>query len=366
MTTLNNAVTAPARPLRRRLTGYPADNLRLDWAVALLSALFAVGVYLDGWAHNNIPDLIDTFFTPYHGLLYGGFFLVAGLLSVNLVRNVAAGYHWRTALPPGYLLGLIGVGIFLVGGVGDLIWHETFGFEDDVEALLSPTHLMLVAGAILYVAIPLRAAWQRIDSSATPTWRQFFPALLSMTLLLSLVTFFLQYATPARPQALIEAPLFSDKAYYQNAAGIFNLLAPALVVMGSVLYLLRRWRLPAGSLLFLIGVNYTLMFLMTMQDSFRTPFTWVAMILAGIVAEWLYRTLQPGTERPTALRWFAFLVPFAMSGLYLGSLLLTQGLWWEIHMWAGVPFLTGVAGLFLSFVSQPPPVPQSQELTANG
>lgn len=357
MTTLNPAVPAAAT-VRRQLTDYPADSLRLDWAVALLSAIFAVGVYLDGWAHNNIPDLIDTFFTPYHGLLYGGFFLVAGLLSFNLLRNVAAGYHWRTALPPGYMLGLIGVGIFLFGGVGDLIWHETFGFEDDVEALLSPTHLMLVTGAMLYVAIPLRAAWNRVGTAANPTWREFFPALLSMTLLISLVTFFLQYATPARPNALLEAPPIGDEAFYQNASGIFNALAPSLVIMGSILYLLRRWRLPTGSLFFLISVNYTLMFLMTMNDSFRAPLTLVAMLLTGILAEAFYSWLQPTPERADALRWFAFLVPFAMISLYVGALLLTGGVWWAIHMWAGVPFLAGVAGLFLSFISQPPAVPE--------
>jgi hypothetical protein len=359
MTTLNPSASSTPT-VRRKLTGYPADNLRLDWAVALLSAVFALGVYLDGWAHNNIPNLIDTFFTPYHGLLYGGFFLVAGVLGFNLLRNMAAGYHWRTALPQGYMLGLLGVTIFLVGGVGDLLWHETFGFEDDVEALLSPTHLMLVAGAMFYVAIPLRAAWGRVGKAIAPTWREFFPALLSMTLILSLVTFFLQYATPARPNALLEAPPLGDEAFYQNASGIFNVLAPSLVVMGSILYLLRRWRLPTGSLFFLISVNYTLMFLMTMQDSFRAPLTLVAMILTGVVAELLYRWLQSTAERADALRWFAFLTPFAMISLYVVALLLTGGLWWEIHMWAGVPFLAGVAGLFLSFISQPPAVPEGQ------
>jgi hypothetical protein len=79
-------------------------NLRFDRWVAVLSTIFLLGLFLDGWAHNNIDDLIETFFTPYHGVLYGGLFLVAGFLSVNLVRNVAAGVALRKALPKGYIL----------------------------------------------------------------------------------------------------------------------------------------------------------------------------------------------------------------------------------------------------------------------
>jgi len=128
--------------------------------------------------------------------------------------------------------------------------------------------------------------------------------------------------------------------------------------MGSLLFLLRRWHLPFGSFTFVIGVNYTLMFLMTMDDSFRAPFTLAAVLAAGFIADLLYAALQPSTVNETALRIFAFLVPFTMIALYIASLLLTHGLWWQIHMWGGVPFVCGVAGLFLSFLSHPPALPE--------
>jgi hypothetical protein len=85
----------------------------------------------------------------------------------------------------------------------------------------------------------------------------------------------------------------------------------------------------------------------------------IAIPLGGVLADfWLWR-FKLSADRPIALRWFAFTVPFVTS---LGYLLLLNtlgdGLWWQIHMWLGVPFLTGIAGLFLSFLAVPPPGPE--------
>ena len=355
MTTSSKISVLPSRPVTQpRNRQYAPGSLRFDSWIALLSSIFIAGVFLDGWAHNNIQALIDTFFTPYHGALYGGFFLVAGLLTFTLVRNVLQGYAWAYALPPGYQLALTGVLVFLVGGVGDLLWHELFGFEADVEALLSPTHLLLATGAALFVTAPLRAAWQR-PSRSQEGWRELWPALLALTGLISLLTFFLQYATYARPDALIDRPL--RDSYFQSSAGIFAQLMPTLLITGAALFWLRRWRMPVGGFTLFITANYTLMFLMTMKDSFKAPWSLVATVVAGVVIDLLYQQLQPDSTHLTAMRRFAFLTSFAISALYMLSMLLTQTLWWPIHMWAGIPFLSGVAGLFLSFVAYPPTVP---------
>jgi hypothetical protein len=342
-------------------TGQPAASLRFDRWFTLLATLFMSGVYIDGWAHNNLAELIETFFTPWHAMLYGGFFITAGFLTIALARNLAAGHRFTQALPPGYFPALIGAGIFLFGGVFDLGWHTLFGFEADTEALLSPAHLVLAIGAFLLITAPLRALWQRPVTTDENRWVNLWPALVSMTLFLSLLTFFTQYATLARPNVLIERPMGFGGAWAENAAGIFNLLAPSLLVVGSLLFLLRRWQLPFGSLTLIIGGNYVLMFLMTMDDAFRAPLTLVAVVLAGVIADLLYQLLQPSAANTTATRYFAFLAPFTMISLYIASLLLTHDLWWQIHMWGGVPFVCGVAGLFLSFLTDPPTLPQPQE-----
>jgi hypothetical protein len=345
---------------QRRLTTHPADSLRFDRWMTLLATLFVFGIYVDGWAHNNILELIETFFTPWHGMLYGGFALLAAALVLTLAFNLFRGYSWQFALPRGYAPGILGILIFAVSGVLDLVWHETFGFEDGTEALLSPTHLLLASGAILMLAGPLRAAWQRVDGTEIPGWRELLPALVSATLVLAILSFFMQYATFARPGALIHAPKGSGPTYQADSAAIFNLFAPSLLIMGSVLFLLRRWRLPLGSFTLIIGLSYTLMFLMTMQDSFVAPWSWVGVMLASVLVDLLYARLQPSAEREVAMRWFAFLLPFILIGLHMATLLLTHGLWWQVHMWAGAPFICGVLGLFLSFVAFPPQVPGQQ------
>ena len=355
--TTSNTLPMHKPNVRRRLTEYPAHSSRFDLAIALLSTIFAIGLHFDGWAHNNIPDLIETFFTPYHALLYGGFALVAMLLTATHLRNIAQGYAWTRALPRGYFLGLIGVFLFTIGGFGDFLWHETFGFEENTEALLSPTHLLLALGAFFYVSTPLRAAWMRTDSAEDSlTWRNLFPAILSVAILLSMLTFFTQYATLARPQNFIIAPTTANP-YLKDAASIFSALAPSALITGTVLLLMRRWKLPFGTLSFLISTNYILMFTMVMQDSFDAPWTLPAIIASGVVADLLYMVLKPSDDNQLVLRIFAFLLPFTMVGFYIISLLLTHGLWWEVHMWAGVPFLSGVVGLLLSHLSNPAEIP---------
>src|SRR5438105_14992862 len=85
-----------AHPLVR-----PASSARLDWVTVALSTWFIGGVFVDGWAHNHIPQL-ESFFTPWHAVLYSGFAATALLTLGIFLRNIAAGFHWRSALPSGY------------------------------------------------------------------------------------------------------------------------------------------------------------------------------------------------------------------------------------------------------------------------
>lgn len=149
------------RPFRAGKRERAADNLRLDLLVALLAAWFMGGLFLDGWAHNN-GRVDDTFFTPWHLVLYSGYAAVGALLVGTHVRNVLRGYTWSRALPRGYMLSLLGVIIF--------------GFEVNLQPLLSPAHLILATGAFLFVSGPLRAALHRSETG----WRNLLPALLSL------------------------------------------------------------------------------------------------------------------------------------------------------------------------------------------
>jgi hypothetical protein len=199
----------------------PEGGLRFDWLIAALSAWWLGGLFLDGWAHTHIPAL-ETFFTPWHAVLYSGFAACALALLVRQARNMRRGYPWNKALPAGYGLSLVGAAIFLVAGALDLFWHTLFGIERGVEALLSPTHLLLATGGVLLVSGPLRAAWRRIPTGARLTWRAGAPALLALLYCYAALEFFTQYAHPfvtnwaAIPVSA--APTQSD-LYLMNADG---------------------------------------------------------------------------------------------------------------------------------------------------
>ncbi len=122
----------------------PTSSLRYDWIAAVLSLLGVGGSYLDLWAHTHIPQL-ETFFTPWHAVLYGSFLLYTAFLVGTALFYSRHGYPWQLAMPKGYGLSLLGALVFAIAGVVDLLWHTFFGIEKSIDALLSPTHLGLAA-----------------------------------------------------------------------------------------------------------------------------------------------------------------------------------------------------------------------------
>jgi hypothetical protein len=337
-------------------TDYPAGSLRFDWAVVLASLWFIAGLFLDGWAHANLASALESFFTPWHGVLYSGFFAVAVVLLVCQARNMMRGHIWMQALPRSYLLALLGAALFSLGGVGDLVWHTILGIEANAEALLSPSHLVLATGAMLFITGPLRAAWARSPAETRPGWAGLSPAIIALLMALSLLTFFTQYAhfmnTPA---LLVNRP--GGDVYLTNLYGITTALIPAVLIMGVALFALRRWELPPGSLTLLLTVNTTLMWALRYNRNSAFWMLLLAAFTAGLVGDLLLSWLKPSAVRISALRVFAFSVPFMLILCDHLAVLATAGLWWKIHMWLGLPFVTGVAGLLLSFLAYPPPLP---------
>ncbi|MGH8613893.1 MAG: TolB family protein [Gammaproteobacteria bacterium] len=206
------------QPIPVSLSAPPPACARLDRVMALLCTWLVLGLYIDGWAHRHFK--IETFLTPWHLILYSGFLAVATYLLFIGYRNHVQGYPWRRAMPPGYELSLLGLLIFVLSGLGDLIWHELFGFEHDLEALFSPTHLVLALGGTLMIAGPFRSAWQRPDTPSAPSLATQWPMLLSLTLLLSILTFFTQFAHP-----FVEVWLVQDMARWDVPREIFVMKA---------------------------------------------------------------------------------------------------------------------------------------------
>lgn len=214
-------VSTPSTAASPRLARSIAGSVAFDWAMAGLGGLLVCGLYLDIWAHKH-GKVDQSFFTPWHAVLYSAFAVGGGFLALVLLRNVGRGYHWKRALPPGYMLSLLGVMIFSVGGLLDLLWHSVFGIEANIEALLSPTHLLLALGAILIVAGPLRSAWQRYEPATVHGWAALGPLVVAAALVVALLAAMTSFAHPFIDTFAGKTPdaaNLSDELYVMNVDG---------------------------------------------------------------------------------------------------------------------------------------------------
>src|SRR2546421_432396 len=287
----------------------PPSTVRFDWIMVLVTIWGIGGLFLDGWAHSNVPQL-ETFFTPWHAVLYSGYLAVAATLVIKTISNLkkassgerasgatlslvrripnrAPGVTFLEAVPAGYGLSLLGVGIFALSGVADLTWHLLFGIERSVEALLSPTHLGLALGGGLVATGPLRAAWRRRDGADAGSWRHLGPVILTLN------------------------------------TGLMAVFNPEVVV----------WLLPC----------------------------------AGLAADLLYKGLQPAEHRPESIRLFALAVPAILYLFYFLNLAIVEPLrfqsriTWSVHFWAGSIVLAGIVGFLLSYGMFPPLTPMEKQ-----
>ncbi len=328
-------------------------GVSFDWMVVLLGAWFIAALYTDGWAHAHMT--VETFFTPWHAFLYAAYLAFAGLLVWTVLLNHWRGASWRVAVPPGYGVALGGAGIFLVGGVGDGIGHTIFGIEKGIEALLSPTHLLLALGGALMAMGPLRAGWKRADSSPVARW----PALLALTYLLALFSYFINFPEPFTWTAATAAARAADTVgKLQEELGVTSLLLHAIILASFLVLAIRQWgaRLPAGAVFVLVALPLVSLAIMEEQalSTGAGPLVVVA-ILAGAVAEGLYRWWQPAPDHLAALRRFMFAAPALLYALYFLALQTTGGgITWAVHLWTGAILLAGAIGWLVSYLMVPP------------
>lgn len=342
-----NLAATPTEKQRPSLGG-----IRFDWIVTILCTVLVSGIYLDGWAHFH-GKVDQSFFTPWHAALYSGFVVAAAFLFLSFIRNRMKGSPWRESLPAGYGVSLLGAVIFGVGGVLDLIWHTLFGIEQSVDALLSPTHLILALGVVLIVTGPLRAAWIRFPRATGYGWLKLLPTVLSVTLILSIFTFFTEYAHPLvntwAANSMHAAGHTTVAPFFSQSLGITSILFQAALLMALVLLLLRRWTLPFGSLTLIFTLNATFMSVLT--DHYALV---LAALVAGLIADVLVWRFKPSLTRLVEFRIVAFAIPAIFYGLYFLDLLLTNGIGWSINLWMGSIVLSGIIGLLLSYLLLPP------------
>lgn len=353
--TLSDHITASATEPQARMSRVkPISGLRFDWLINVLSAIFVGGLFLDGWAHNH-GRVDESFFTPWHAFFYSGFLLVAIAFCAATAMNLAHGNPLILSVPDGYRLTGVGLFVFASGGIGDMVWHMLFGVERGVEALFSPTHILLGVGIGLIVTGPLRAAWRRQDTSS---WRELAPAIASLAIFLAALTFFLMFFFPV---TVLLGTTGTNSDYFRNdvgkVAGMVGATVTAAVLAGPVLLALRRWRLPLGAVSIVL---WTSILGATIVDYERPLMIWLALGMAvpAAVVDYLAWRARP-VSSPNAVQWLAPAIPFLLYSGYYVVLLSTIGTTWSVHMWTSTIVIPTLACWLLSFLLVPPQLPES-------
>jgi hypothetical protein len=346
----------------------PRTTHRQDLVTVLLATWLIGGIGLDGWAHSQLEGRLESFFTPWHAVFYSGFVATA-LWVLWLVQTRRADHvTWTQAAPLGYGLGVVGVAVVAVGGVGDLLWHQVFGIETGIAALLSPTHLLLFTGVALVLLAPFRAAWSSPEAPSAGLLGV-LPAFLSITLLTALVAFLFQYSSlfaidlafsasePVRfPQAQPPQLVGVVDAWAQDIQikGIMAALVTSVILVAPLLLLLlRRWRLPFGAATILFLVVATIV---VAQDGFRAWEQLVGAAAAGVAVDAAIARLRPAPDRVGAFRAVGSLIPMAVIGCTFLAAVWRLRLGWPAELWTGTVFFGGLAGYVLAFLMQPTPV----------
>jgi hypothetical protein len=324
----------------------------------LLGLWLIVGVFIDGWAHGHLDSTLETFFTPWHAILYSGYIASASWLVWLIYRNHKRGHvGLMNAIPNGYGLGFIGTIIFAVGGVLDALWHILLGIEVGIEALYSPTHLLLFLGGTLIVTSPFRTLWRELGDS--PHLKELLLALLSMAMGTSVTAFFAMnfwafnsFYPTEKFDFVTDANLKTFITEQLQISGIAGILITNAILIVPMIWLARRWVMPFGSYTILLSLPMLLMGVL------EANFTMTIIgIISGLIADLIYKLWRVKPSIVYKNLTIFTIVPFCLFSMYFLVLqLTTSGILWKPVFWGGSIVLTMLSGLTLSnFAFSRPP-----------
>jgi len=161
-----------------KLAPVPIKNSTHRKLLVFSMTWFLVGTWIDASAHSYLNGELESFFTPWHAVLYSGY--AFSVLSTMYIKNSIKDYKID--------IGVLGAVIFGIGGGLDLLWHTFLGIEQGVEPLVSPSHLMLFLGAFLMLAYVFAS---RPNQDYLDT-----PAVITIGAAFSLITFITQFLHP--------------------------------------------------------------------------------------------------------------------------------------------------------------------------
>jgi hypothetical protein len=321
----------------------------LLWLTLAAVVIAQLGAHLDAAYHVRAGFALESFWTWPHAVLYGGKAATAVVAAIALRSGTRA-----TA---GYGLVLAGVGLFLIGGGIDVVWHRWVGIEVGLEALLSPAHLGLVVASAVSGAGLLRVALAH-RAAAPPGWRADAPVVAGLAVLFRITTWSLFYSAPAAADYAAGGarvgswPAFAGMAWDTPAAavaGVTGFVLHAVLLAGFLVGPVRACGLPRGAVAAIIGWDAGL--------TAAVSGYWLAALAAvapAVAGEALAARIRQsgGRDGRAGYRALAGLVPAV--GAATSLVLLAPELRWSPALTAGTPVLAGLYGLATSLLMLPP------------
>lgn len=328
---------------------------REDFLAMFFSACMIGGALADGWAHANLSSSLEGFFTPWHGLLYAGFAASAAwTFWLAYQRRDRAPIWWRHGWPHGYRTGAIGVLIFGLGGFTDMIWHETLGVEVGLNATFSPSHQLIVIGAVLMVTSPLRSWWAARDGGLRDV-----TGITALTLGVMAPTILLTHSSAlltAAPTMAYDPMLAQQGAGGGLAAiaGVDSYLVTTVLLVAPLLWVHRRRAVPGAATAMTFGVA---LFVMVMFEFPQPAASGTLGALGGAALTDLVLRRLDAVRGPTAALRLPLAGALFAALLWMGHLAglqIAEGLRWPVEMITGIVVLTAVLGAALGGLAARP------------
>jgi hypothetical protein len=311
------------------------------------------GSAADAWAHANIVDELESFFTPWHALLYAGFALTAAwTFWLGYRRRTSVARWWLDGWPAGYAIGALGAAGFLVGGALDMVWHTIFGVEVSLDAVLSPSHLLLSVAGTLLVTSPLRAWW-----ATGTTNRRAGTGIAALALGCTFGVLLLSHSTAFKSTTPTQAYDFVTGSQSHLAASYASAryLATTVILLVPILLVYRR-RSVLGTATAVVGA----IFLFNLVTA-EFPATLTAVALGATAGAFVVDLIA---VRLDAIRGPAAVLRLPIIGGLFGALFtaghllglaVTDGIAWPVELWTGNVVLAALGGALLGGLATPAP-----------
>ncbi|MEV6300059.1 hypothetical protein AB0M02_11715 [Actinoplanes sp. NPDC051861] len=332
-------------------TGAVSFTARERWVLLVASAWLVIGLQLDAYAHATTPEL-ETFWTPWHGVLYSGI-AASGFTLLWIMRSRLPGvptYQSVLALPNALRIPLAGMAFLLVGGGVDTLWHNVFGIERDMEIFVSPSHEFIILGMVLVAMGPALMLAAGPESRLT-AGGGFLVAVSTLFAALPVHIYSLHASSIGfRHLGSGESPV---PIFSPDAQLIHGYVFSTILLLLPFIVIGRRWPLPIGLPSILVAIIAVLMHLMfDSEDEW-----WPALTVAGaaIAVELVFRLVTPLVKVSANVRWvlFGLVAPPVVWGAVLLVGKIEEGsTGFNIHMVTGLLTLTALTGVATVLVAR--------------